>query len=192
MIVDSSYFKGPIILAQLGQSSVEDNLTDYIKQYEPEFLAKVLGYELSRSFIEGIDIGSGEEMEDKWDKLLNGDTYTDNAGKQQKWNGLIQDTDHLPVSPIAQFVYWHYVRDLHIQQAGTGTVKPENANSTVVSPIMKMVQAWNEMVKSINVLWQFLEANSEVYSDFSRSDVDSNYGLAGYYPTSGYQNQFGV
>lgn len=269
MIIDSSYFSGPLTLAQLGQQTVVESLDNYIQQYEPEYLERVLGYELSKSFIAGLQAA---EIEQKWMDLLNGAEFT-YYGKLHKWPGLAGVTDvgniyyllRKPLfirggitdgfavgdnkyvnadlanwnisldirtfgpqeegeewneiedggiqltdddyqvapgeiwvinflskktgttvsevrgfSPIAAYVYWHYVRDLHQQQTGIGTVKTKGQNSTPVSPIHKMMNAWNMMVDSEVTLTKFLSANREVYNWHGRRHCVH------------YQNQFGV
>ncbi|HXS55730.1 MAG TPA: hypothetical protein VN726_06375, partial [Hanamia sp.] len=47
-------------------------------------------------------------------------------------------------SPIANYVYWHYLKDNVSFTMGSGEVKPKEDVS--VSPRLKMVRAWNEMV----------------------------------------------
>lgn len=166
MIIDSTYFKGPLTLAQLGQQSVEDNLNIFIEQYEPEFLSKSLGYALSQSLIEGIDVGSGD-IEQKWLDLLNGVQFTNTAGRARKWIGFASEV----FSPIAAYVYWYFQRDKATNTTGSGEVKAQNENSSTVSPANKMNNAWNEMVKHLEVLWQFLEV-SEAYTDYRYEDID--------------------
>lgn len=175
MIIDKSYFKGDITIAQTEQVQVEEKLNDYIQQYEPEFLLKVLGRDLSTSFNEGIDVGSGEEMEEKWSNILNGANFT-YYNHPMTYKGI--ETD------IARYVFYHYACDLHLQQTGIGTVKTKGQGSAPATPMFKVLKAWNEMANNVRMLWMLLEANAETYPTFNRSYIDKSFFR--------HQNQFGV
>jgi hypothetical protein len=45
-LIDTSYFIGPLTVAQLGQQSVQNNLNLFISRAEPQFLEAALGYDL--------------------------------------------------------------------------------------------------------------------------------------------------
>lgn len=85
MIIDSSYFTGALKIAQLGQAEVEEELNTCIEQHETEFLQKALGYELSMSFINGLQ---ENVINEKWSNLLNGVEFTNVYGRKQKWFGF--------------------------------------------------------------------------------------------------------
>lgn len=72
-LIDSSYFIGPLTIAQLGQISVEDNLNLFINRAEPQFLEAALGYDLWQDFIEGLQ---QPIIDPKWLALLNGVKFT--------------------------------------------------------------------------------------------------------------------
>ena len=187
MILDNAYFKGGLLsIGQAGSIEVQELLDDYINRYEPEFMRKALGYALSKSFTDGIDIGSGDTMEDKWSGLLNGAEFTNRSGRKEHWLGF-SDINN---SPIANYVFWHYLRDQFNQSVGIGVVKPEGENSTVVSPQNKMIAAWNDMIDQVKILWQFLEVSTSIYTDYDFASID--YRCFGCYQSSGYQNIYGV
>src|SRR6516225_11589969 len=54
-LIDTSYFKGPIAIAQLGQQAVKNNLQLFINRYEAKLLQACLGYELYQDFIDGLN-----------------------------------------------------------------------------------------------------------------------------------------
>lgn len=90
MIIDESYFYGNLEVAQKSFGPVLSNLQWFINEYEPKFLAKLLGYELSRDFQAGL---IEDDPLTKWTDLLNGTEYTNRWGRLDKWKGLIRTPD---------------------------------------------------------------------------------------------------
>ena len=88
MLIDKSYFIGPLSIAQLGHKNVVDNLNNFINTYEPKILQAVLGYDLYEAFIAGIDVGSDENIDQRWLDLLNGVVFTGFTGIKKKWVGF--------------------------------------------------------------------------------------------------------
>jgi hypothetical protein len=74
-------------------------------------------------------------------------------------------------SLIANYVYYWYQRNNHTQTTTTGEVKPANENSTVASPAVKMVRAWNEMSSWICELVDYLDARKDDYTEWADQDV---------------------
>jgi hypothetical protein len=68
-LIDSSYFIGPLTVAQLGQQSVQNNLNLFIARAEPQFLEAALGYDLWQDFITGL---AQPVIDPRWLALLNG------------------------------------------------------------------------------------------------------------------------
>lgn len=88
--------------------------------------------------------------------LLGAELYSDlKAGTGDIWVSL---KDQVKKSIIC-YVYWWYRRDNVTQNTGTGEVISSNANSTVISPIQKMVDRWNEMVDNNRVVVKFIQDN---------------------------------
>ena len=77
-IVNSSYFFGPLLVAQKSDLSVSAGLAVFIDEYEPKFLYMVLGYELYKAYLLGIDVVTPAQ---KWVDLLNGVEYTSLDGR---------------------------------------------------------------------------------------------------------------
>ena len=158
MIIDTSYFFGDILIGQLSEQSVQDKLTLFINQFEPEILQGLLGYETYKKLI-AVTV----PIEQRWTDLKNGKEYIDELGVLRKWNGLVQS---IKVSLIAYYVYYWYQRSQATTTSGTGEGKTQTQNAIPVSPVGKMVNAWNKMVNQNIELYRFLNANKEVYTEW--------------------------
>lgn len=71
-LIDSSYFVGPLTIAQLGQPGVVNNLNLFINRCEPQILEAALGYDLWQDFITGL---SQSVIDPKWLALRDGVTF---------------------------------------------------------------------------------------------------------------------
>lgn len=90
MIIDYTYFHGKLNLPQVGNTEGRNQVIQFINQFEPEYLKKVLGYDLWKAFTDGIS-GSGTP-DQRWLDLLEGSTYT-HCGKTREWVGFAPLTD---------------------------------------------------------------------------------------------------
>ena len=81
-----------------------------------------------------------------------------------------------PISPIADYVYWFWLKYNHSQTSGLGEVRSEAQNAVRVSPKHKAVMAWNDMVEKTWLLYEFLKVNPVTYPEFQAylSDPDIN------------------
>lgn len=71
-LINSSYFIGPLTIAQLGQISVQDNLNLFINRAEPQLLEAALGYDLWQDFMTGLE---QPVIDPKWLALRDGVTF---------------------------------------------------------------------------------------------------------------------
>lgn len=71
-----------------------------------------------------------------------------------------------PKSPIANYVYWHWMKDATTQTVALGQVKSKSENAEIVSPAEKMVRAWNEMSEWVEELYYYFNANYSVYPEW--------------------------
>lgn len=94
MLINNTYFYGPLQLAQLTEPSNALLLEKFIAIYEPEILRSVLGYTLYNAFIAGLQ---EVVVLDKWTDLLYGKEYTGKNGRLTRWNGFVSYTDGLTV-----------------------------------------------------------------------------------------------
>lgn len=80
------------------------------------------------------------------------------------------------VSPIAGYVYYHWVRDQISVNTGAGVVQPNPENAQRANPSWRMVDAWNQMALDIFKLWQYLEASTvadpTIYPGYDRTKID--------------------
>lgn len=193
MLLDESYFIGPLTIAQLGQKAVSDSLTVFINRFEPKVLQAALGYDLYQAFIDGLDVGSGEEIEQKWIDLRDGKWFDNAAGAKRQWKGFANSSTKESV--LAYFIFAEYMRNLATQVTGVGVVKSNAENSIVLSPDVKMSEAHNHGCREMLVLREFLSANTDVYTEYDPSQVyNSTYGYG--YGSNQYSfrsiNQFGI
>jgi hypothetical protein len=159
-IIDYTYFRGDIVIAQLSQQAVMEDLEILINKYEPKYLKLLLGLGFYNAFIAGIDPISGAEQ--RWIDLLEGVAYTTN-GKDYEWMGFTND---LKESVIANYVYYSYVTKEVQQTVGIGQVKPLAENAANVNPTQKLTRVWNEMVEWQHSLIHYLDTHKALYPEW--------------------------
>ena len=142
--IDYTYFVGDISLPISSNVNLRTAITEAITAYEDEILKKLLGYTLWKALDD--DLVDGAPQTQIYKDLVNGaefsftyEGYTINT----KWEGLVNSAKK---SLLAYYTYYQYRRDFVGSSTGVGEVvnKPENA--IIVSPIPKMVNAWNRMI----------------------------------------------
>lgn len=160
-LIDKTFFVGTLEIAQLSEPSVEASLTILINEFEPKYFEGVLGYEMYKKYLAGIlasearmiELRDGKEFEDRW-------------GILRKWKGFSY-VEGNKKSPIANFVYYWYLRHNASITTGSGEKKATDTEvATVVSSIHKQCAAYNEMVRQNEILWEFLYSNQDVYPEF--------------------------
>jgi hypothetical protein len=167
-LIDTTYFDGGLILAGITDSSVSIPVTAAIVRYEPEYLGKVLGPSLYVAYAAGIAAGSPEA---RWTALRDGvSSFTAASnGRTYIWPGFRDATTKL--SPIADYVYWHYRNKNISQTTQSGEAVAKSENATIISPILDMVAAWNHMVSVNEILFRLLYKNDD-YPEFDRCELD--------------------
>ena len=164
MLIDSTYFIGEINLPGLQNEVVEESLNSFIQKYESYYLQRSLGYSLMKSFLAGLE---ADEPEQKWVDLRDGAEFEGCRGLD-KWTGFINDGKQ---SPIANYVYYYFMRDAATLTSGIGEVKPTGENSSNASGAVKMMRAYNQMCEQTALLHEFLLANKDVYTEFDYSHI---------------------
>lgn len=161
MLIDEKYFKGEILIPNLVSQGVGisdsichaniKRLGEFIEKYESFFLSKLLGRKLYDELTKEINT-----PESKWvalkETLVNEATLT---------------------SPIANYVYYWFIRNQITNTTGIGETVNQANNSIVVSPEQKMVKAWNDMVDDLTLIVQFMNDNRQVYPNF-RPDYNAD------------------
>jgi len=161
-LIDTSFFIGEINIPNTGKLEVQESLTHFITKYENDLLHQLLGYELWKAF-------KADPTSPRFTKLVNGVEYYEGI---RNWGGLIRSNGTTKLSLIANYIYYHWLKDKEIWNSGIGSVKPTPNQAINMSPGLKMVEAWNDMSE------QIYEFND--YMSFSKNDVYpewSPYGL---------------
>lgn len=181
-IIDTTYFYEELSIAQLTEASVQSTVTRFIQKLEPEFLRDLLGYALYKAFETGR---VAETPDAKWTDLLSGKEYTNRRGELTKWRGLrevVVAPQTTPTviagvyrSPIAAYVYWHYMRHNATVTTGSGEKKLKAINAEVASPAEKIARAWNSMVEYNQELVEFLLSNAATYPEFTMRYSDNRF-----------------
>lgn len=170
-LIDRTYFVGELNIPNTSQAAIS-SLTDlFIEKYEDKWLNEVLGYSLSKAFKAGW---AAPVPESKWFDLVDGVEYTSSDGKTKFWRGLVSAVSGnvaFDLSPIANYVYYWFIRNNYTQTATTGEVKPQNENAVIANPSLKMVLAWNEMSAWVCELVDYLNAKKDDYTEWADQDI---------------------
>jgi hypothetical protein len=181
-IIDTTFFFEELSIAQLTEVSVQSTVTRFIQKLEPEYLRDLLGAALYKAFEEGR---AEVTPVAKWADLLNGKDYTNRRGEEATWRGLREVVTE-PVagppavagvyrSPVANYVYWHYMRHHATITTGSGEKKLKAINAEVASPAEKIARAWNAMVEWNGELVEFLLSNPADYPGFTMRYSDNRF-----------------
>lgn len=160
-LIDTTYFYGPLQIAQLEQPAVQADLAQYIATYEPEILNIILGSALYAEYATGIitDVAIYVSIRD-------GATFLDSKFHTVYWPGLVQPT--IKNSLIAKYVYYMYMQDHKTVTTGTGEKVLKAQNAVDTTPYNKMRRAYNSMVDDAFILLSYLRANSIIYPSFNK------------------------
>ena len=140
-------------------------LTLLMAEMESVYLVSILGYSLFKELYDAYEASIAVvpvPLTSKWLDLINGVEFTDSNGKVNKWTGFT-DTK---LSPIANYIYCEWQKIYISSTTGNGEQSPILPNSKRVTPIDKIVSAWNEMVDINSVLHDFLINNATVYDTY--------------------------
>lgn len=158
MLTDYTFFQGGILdiegavmnihTASTTNSAIADSLQGFVVQYEPEYLEKLLGEKSYLEFSSYMENGQSPE-EKRWEDLISRLVVKHGEGD-------------IPKSPIANYIYFHYIRHNHTQATTTG-VKSDGDDGVLVSPERKMIFAWNDMVRMNGKITRWLESNKSDY-----------------------------
>lgn len=171
MLIDRTYFVGELNIPNTSNAAVGSLVDLFIGKYEKQWLDEVLGYSLSKAF----KTGWAEPVPDsKWFDLVDGVEYTDTYGKTKYWRGLVSAVSgnvSFDLSPIANFVYYWYMRNNHTQTASTGETKGKHENADTASMAVKLTRAWNEMSAWVCELVDYLNAREDDYTEWADQAV---------------------
>jgi hypothetical protein len=74
-------------------------------------------------------------------------------------------------SPIANYVYYWYIRNNYSQTSAMGEVKSKTENADRHTPGLKMTKAWNEMSDWVWELRDYLDSKKTDYPEWEKQDV---------------------
>jgi hypothetical protein len=164
-LIDSTFFQGNLLIPNLDKDTVQATVEYYINEYENKFLESLMGLDLYTKYVaEAVDV---TPLPARWADVVNGKTGN-------KWRGLIYTpgaNEDFKKSPVANYVYFHYMRDTHTQSTGIGEVKTKAENADTVSPSLKMIRAWNEMVDDVYHFWNFVYQYGTLYPEWTSTHV---------------------
>lgn len=175
MVIDTTYFTGPLAIAQLSQPAVADVVETYIELHGDTLLSMALGESLKDAYLIGIDVGSDDpEPEQRWLNLRDGISFTDWNGHKRRWVGFDSGAS-LPINPVAAYVWFRYQRDrgVNIGAIGANQTQPENAS--VVAPGHRLTQIWNQLSSDIYTLWEYVNLNADSYPEFKRRELNARF-----------------
>lgn len=89
-------------------------------------------------------------------------------------------------SPIANYVYFWFMKNNASQTTGMGEKNTNAENAGPGNPGLKMVRAWNEMSRWVMELRYFLRSNAAVYPEWQNSWFYSGWGVPWIYYGLGY------
>jgi hypothetical protein len=180
VLIDFTFFKRSLFIAQKSQQEVRDNIDDYIQDKEPEILKRLLGNELYTDFMDGLEL---DPVPQKWVDL--------------KSNLVDED---LKKSLIANYVYCAMLHDEATENSGIGVVRKEGENSQKASPVKKIVDSWNDMVDMICQFDQEIKQYPEEYPSYRfmkkgrvcPKSKGYGCGCGDYEPEFNYRNSLGI
>lgn len=149
MFTDKTFFIGELTIANKAVPAVESNLNSIIAVREPEYLKKVMGLAMYRAFMEGLSVESPAQ---KWLDIKDGCDFNDECGNLREWPGFVNATK---ISPIANYVYYWYLRDQQTYTSGVGEKSSDSQNAKDADPILKFMRAWNtcaELTETLQLL----------------------------------------
>lgn len=153
-IIDYTYFTGEISIPNLTGTGpiVTANLAKVnrlIDLYEKDYLIKLLGEDLYDQFV--TDLGTSEA----WATGLRDE---------------LRDTT-LRVSPIAYYMYYFWLRESATYVTSGGQAEPKNKNSLNSSPNLRMVEAYNRMVRMTVKLLDYIRDEQSEWPETVQMDA---------------------
>lgn len=133
-LINNTDFKGLTALAGMGSDFNVEDLNQYITDNQERILKQALG----ESLYNMLDEGYNPANDDKWKKLIEGDTYIlqrDGKGFTIKYKGVKE--------MLVNLIYFDYKSDLATQTTTTGQVVSSNANSVVAKIDRNSIKAYN-------------------------------------------------
>lgn len=153
MLIDETFFKGNIFIANVDEPNPDDLFNETLKRViditEEEVLSFAFGVEMWMDFKEKYQLDS-DNLPQNYKDILNGKVYTKEFnGKQKKlsWRGLI-DKDK-KVSLLAYYAFVIYQIETVTQTTAFGQVKIDNKVGNPVSISPKVSRIYNDFLEML-------------------------------------------
>lgn len=167
MLINRTYFVG-----ELNITPKDETLDWFINKYEPEFLSHALGVKLYADFKSAINASPSPVLSQIWIDIRDGVEYENRLFRTVRWDGLVQAG---PRSPIANYVYFKYMKNAASQTTSMGEKIGAAENATHVHNNEKMISAWNEMCDWVYDLRAFIDHKGvTIYTSWNRSHTTPN------------------
>jgi hypothetical protein len=153
------------IVGQAGSPVAGDSSFSDSRLLNKQFIIERIGYgTLFKEGDEGV-VNADFSMSGSTITLLNGDTF---APLEKYYIHLLSigstiNYTGINISPIANYVYFYYMRDNATQTTRNSEKSSKSANATDASPANKQRAAWNDMVWMNKKLYGYLKANNVTY-----------------------------
>lgn len=167
--IDNTYFIREI---NIPANSLDSDMAEYIAQYEKKVLIKLLGYELYKDFLD-------DPSQTRWVRLINGHEYSEDyqgGTTTVKWNGLVNTEK---ISFIAYYVYFYWMKFHASSTTSVGESVIEKENALGITPVSKMVSAFNNCVGLYGMLRDPI-INPTAYNFLNKFEDDETNGYDGW------------
>lgn len=158
-LIDYTYLDGKLTLGLTMDAASQQLITKYIDEYEPEFLLSLMGFSLNKLF-------AANPNEQIYKDIKEGKEFINMRGLPDKWPGLVYTKGTVKKSPIANYVYYWYMRKQATSTTPSGEKKTKTQNAEDTSPAVKMSSAWYEMKETCKKFIDFMYANTDTYPAF--------------------------
>lgn len=172
ILIDQTYFKGELSLPILSVSNPcdeeldgvalalqtvgENNLDGFVDKYVTDYLVRLMGLELTQTFLAEIETDSPAQIWTNLQKQL-----------------LIQFGTY-KTSPLANYVYYWLMRDARTKTTTAGEADAEFDNAKNVNNQYKLVKAWNDMANTTLRIQRWLCQNKAIYAEYAADCTDRN------------------
>jgi len=140
------------------------DLQDYIDAKETFYLKKILGIDLYREFIEGLETSG--VIESKWLNLQWGTNEEENPDGSGDFEYCGITYEYLGMKEMLKpLIYSDWVRDNYRKLTSAGVVTPTaQNNSTAVLPDVEVVHSWNDFVNHWITMHDFILSKPDDYT----------------------------
>lgn len=154
-LLTTDFFVEPLVVPGLGDpgpvgTAVTASVERYIDIREHEFLRLLMGDDMYEAFVDGL---ADYPVPDRWTALL---------------NQLYDTTLHR--SPVAGYVYFHWLRDQFPAMGASGDFTPQGKGAVTMGYNQRMVLAWNDMVDQAYTVYEWILDNASDYEDDGWAD----------------------